>query len=239
MMIRKNIILLFAIIIGFLIGLCAVMAHELFMPKQPPTEPVNQMITHNSPLMEPLFWEKDASYRKSWSRHLFLQIENNFDVLDKAKDIDFFCPNYNNLTVHQRINVWGQLFSAIAYFESTFIPTARYQEPLSDLDPVTDLPIVSEGLLQLGYSDNLYHKCEFNWIKDSSLDPTDQAKSIFNPYLNLGCGVKIMTDQIKKHGLIRINSGAYWAVIKVGHRNQKIKEIKRIVNTYSMCKSDE
>jgi hypothetical protein len=124
----------------------------------------------------------------------------------------------------------------MAFYESSFNPAARFVEPMRELDPVTKMPIVSEGLLQLGYSDNLYHGCHFDWAKDSSLDTADPKKTILDPYTNLQCGIIIMSQQIEKYGSIVINRGAYWAVIKKGHPNIKVEQIKKIVTNLEICK---
>lgn len=187
------------------------------------------------PQMLPLIWESKVPEGKKWSEHLYSEIETNFDVLDKASDMQFFCPNYANLAIYQKINIWAQLFAAMSYYESSFNPTSRYLEPTAELDPVTKTAIISEGLLQLGYSDVLFHRCKFNWERDSKLASGDPNKTILNPYTNLSCGVKIMCDQINKYGAIIIDRGAYWAVIKLNHRNQKLDQIKKIISGYEMC----
>ena len=168
--------------------------------------------------------------------HLFREIEKNIDILDKASDMDYFCPNYDSLEKYQKINVWAQLFAAMSYYESAFQPTARFVEPTRDIDPVTNGPIISEGLLQLGYSDKLYHGCNFNWVADQRYSETDSRRTILDPYNNLSCGVIIMTHQIQKYGSIVISHGAYWAVLKIGHRNIKLEEIKKIIkwNSYTV-----
>jgi hypothetical protein len=219
---------------GFLIGLS--IGLTLHGEKTEPTKYTNtlQQSTY-TPTMQPLLWEKNAPHRKEWSKHLFREVEKNIDILDKASDMDYFCPSYSKLEKQQRINVWAQLFVAMSYYESAFKPTARYVEPTRDIDPVTGGPVISEGLLQLGYSDKLYHGCQFNWERDQKYSDEDPRKTILDPYTNLSCGVMIMTQQIQKYGSIAINNGAYWAVIKIGHRNQKTKEIKEIIINYDMC----
>jgi len=238
----KKHILFFAFLSGLLAGLCiSLETKELKEPKSPAvatTEATHQE-TKNLPRMEPLMWEKNNPARKQWSEYLYTQIEKSFDILDSADDMEYFCSNYKALSNYQKINVWGQLFAVMAFYESSFNPSIRHVEPMSEIDPVTKSPIVSEGLLQLGYSDILYHGCNFDWDADSQLDVNDPKKSIFNPYKNLNCGVKIMTNQIKKHGSIIIDRGAYWAVIKTGYRNEKLTEIKNIVSKYYMCNDYE
>jgi hypothetical protein len=223
---------------GFLFGFATAILFNVFGPEQEnmstPKYSNTLQQTISPPEMLPLAWEKDPS-RKKWSQYLFTEIEKNIDILDKAKDIEYFCPNYALLKSYEKINVWGQLIAGMAYYESSFDPTARYLEPMSEYDPVTGNAIVSEGLLQLGYSDALYHGCNFNWNIDSQLEPGDPRKTILDPYRNLNCGIIILSKQIQKHGNIMINKGAYWAVIKTGHRNNKSQQIRKLISNYSMC----
>lgn len=188
-----------------------------------------------SPKLFPLEWENNNPHRIKWTEHVYGLIEQNFESLELANDIDYFCPNYKNLVHKQKINIWGQLIASMSFFESTFNPKARIISPSKTLDLVTNKPLVSEGLLQLGYIDNINHKCNFNWQKDSKYNEDDSRKTILNPYRNLSCGVAILTEQILKHKSIIIKKGAYWAVIKKDHPNSKIGQIKQMFNGYVIC----
>ena len=232
---NKNILSAAFLLGGLFIGLSVSLA--VIAPRQAAAPKYNNTLQQSiyTPTMQPLLWEKNAPHRAEWSRHLFREIEKNIDALDKASDMDYFCPKYDSLDKQQKINVWAQLFAAMALYESNFQPTARYVEPTRDIDPVTNGPVISEGLLQLGYSDKLYHGCNFNWAADQRYSETDSRRTILDPYNNLSCGVIIMTHQIQKYGSIVISHGAYWAVLKIGHRNIKLEEIKKIINNYDMC----
>jgi hypothetical protein len=188
-----------------------------------------------SPKLFPLEWENNNPHRIKWTEHVYGLIEQNFESLELANDIDYFCPNYKNLAHKQKINIWGQLIASISFFESTFNPKARIISPSKTLDPITNKSLVSEGLLQLGYIDIINHNCKFNWEKDSKYDEDDSHKTILNPYRNLSCGMTILTEQIIKHKSIVIKKGAYWAVIKKDHPNSKIEQIKKMFNRYDIC----
>jgi hypothetical protein len=185
----------------------------------------------------PLAWESQRFPERSlWSDHIFSVIEQYFNDLDLVRDADFFCPNYFSLNRDERINFWGQLFSAISYFESGWRPTTRYQETTMGIDPVTNQPVYSEGLLQLSYQDTQWAKwCEFDWNADKKLSPTDPLKTILNPQKNLSCGVGIMARQIRRQGQIILSRGAYWAVILKGGRFQKLNQISEIVRKHDYC----
>lgn len=187
---------------------------------------------------EPLSWEASRSEGKNWSAYVFKVIrEEAYDSLNSAIDSEVFCPNYNNMTKDQRINFFGALVSAITKFESNYSPTMRYQESTMGIDPITKSPVYSEGLLQLSYQDVQWAKyCQFDWTKDKNLKKTDPKKTIFDPYKNLRCGIKILADQVRRKKEILLTTGVYWAVLREGGRYEKIDEIAAITKKLSFCK---
>lgn len=221
--------LMFGLLVGYIGIITYIEKHEPVVIKTEITETKPKEIL-------PLSWEKEKPNRKKWSEYLYKVLEKNIEILDMARDIEYFCPNYIYLEQPQRINVWGEIFSAMSFYESRWNPTVRNTEQSMSIDPVTNQTVVSEGLLQVGYLDSLYHKCDFDWERDSKLEENDANKTTLNPYLNLACGVKIMTNQISKHKTIAIDKGAYWAVIKIGHRNSRIPEIIQMVSNFEHCK---
>ncbi len=193
-----------------------------------------------APIMKPLMWEKKNPKRVKWSEHTFQQIYRNFDSLDRAQDINYFCPNYNNLNRDQRVNVWAQLIAAMSWYESGHNPKARYPQPSLGIDPVTNRPLCAEGLMQLGYVDTMWRSsCDFDWSQDIQFDDNDSRKTVFDPYMNLKCGIGILVDQVDKYGKIIVKNGAYWSVIKVGHKNSRLNGIRDIIQEYEMCKLNE
>jgi Transglycosylase SLT domain len=167
----------------------------------------------------PLAWEKNSAAKKAWSKMVYSVIENEEPQLlndGQAKDIENYCPNYKNATNNQRLNFWGQLIAAISKPESGWDPTTRAVETTFKYkDSVTNLPVVSEGLLQLSYQDEKSHRldCGFNFRRDQLLAVTDVRRTILDPYLNLRCGIKILAQQLKKYHAIRLNKNIYWSVI--------------------------
>jgi len=186
---------------------------------------------------KPLAWEKNNPKRVRWSDHVREQIYRNFEVVDRAHDMDLFCPNYYNLNRDERVDVWAQLIAGMSWFESGWNKKARMAEPKLGIDQVTGKTVASEGLLQLSYTDTLWRNyCEFNWSQDIQFEEDDFRKTIFDPYINLTCGVGILTSQIKKYERIVIKDGAYWSVIKKDHRNNKVPQIRKIITEWDMCK---
>jgi uncharacterized protein YdbL (DUF1318 family) len=180
----------------------------------------------------PLSWESVNTTNKVWSDYTFKIIEGLFDDFDKCQDITRIRPDYKSLSKPQKINVWGELISAIALPESGWKPTSWMNENFTNLDSVTGLPVKSEGLLQLSYQDKKsYPKlpCRFDWNADKTLAVDNPQKTIFNPEINLEFGINILADQIRKQGKVILTSNVYWAVIKENGKFQKITQITTMV----------
>jgi Putative peptidoglycan binding domain len=72
----------------------------------------------------PLSWESASDTNKVWSDYTFQIIEGLFADFDKCQDITRIRPDYKILSRTQKINVWGELISAIAKPESSWNPTS-------------------------------------------------------------------------------------------------------------------
>ncbi|MBK8202454.1 MAG: hypothetical protein IPK68_09140 [Bdellovibrionales bacterium] len=192
-------------------------------------------ISTPAPVLEyaSLSWEKSHPERRVWSSDVFLLIgEELFLDFDSAKDAKRICPKYESLLRSQKISMWAELISAIAYYESGWNPTSRMVETTMGTDPVTGKQVASEGLLQLSYQDVPNYKavlkspaCKIDWQKDKELTITDAKKTIFDPAINLVCGLRILANQIQKKGYVILSSGVYWAVLKDGGKYSKVDSI--------------
>lgn len=192
----------------------------------------------NFSTFQSLAWDKVAA-RRQWSNFIYSVIlkEESIFLEETPKDIATFCPKYSGLNVGEKLNFWGQFIVAVAERESSWKPNTYYIETTMGTDPVTKSQIASEGLLQLSYQDEKNHRmdCGFDWEKDKNLDHKDEKKTIFDPLLNLRCGIKILAKQIKKHNKIVIGKGAYWSVIKQGHSSNKVTLISKRTKSLSFC----
>ncbi|MBC7754226.1 MAG: hypothetical protein H7Z71_08320 [Moraxellaceae bacterium] len=193
---------------------------------------------------EPLAWETKKKSGTAWSKMIYSVIENEEDSIladGAAEDILIFCPRYATLKPAQRLNFWGQFFVALAVPESGWDPAQTTLEPdkkFKNLDSVTRKPVRSEGLLQLSYQDekNLRLNCGFNWNRDQSLAPEDSRKTIFHPYLNLRCGIKIMSRQLKNRKSITLKDNVYWSVLRTTDNQDKIDQIATMTKSLKMCR---
>lgn len=188
----------------------------------------------------PLSWESKIPQGKEFSRLLYKAIlENAPEILElnSAEDTDVYCSKYKALTKTQRLNFWGEFFVNLALHESGWHQTARSVERTMGIDPVTHMQIASEGLLQISYQDQKSYNinCDFDWKKDKNYSVKDMRKTIFDPYLNLRCGVKIFALQLKSQRLIAVEKNVYWAVIRKHGIYSKISEISKTTQSLPFC----
>lgn len=191
-----------------------------------------------------LSWEKTDSRRAEWSKFVFETIERLFDSsFYLCTDMNIFRSDYNSLSRHQKINVWGELISAISYYESGWNPTSRMVETTMSIDAITGNQVASEGLLQLSYQDKNSYKnkveteCKFNWQVDRPLflnNPNNPSITILNPFYNLEFGIEILAYQIRTHKKILLTKNVYWAVIKQGGRYEKINKIINFIENLNL-----
>ncbi len=175
----------------------------------------------------PLSWESQSNTNKVWSDYTFQIIEGLFADFDKCQDITRIRPDYNDLNKKQKINVWGELISAVALPESGWKPTSWMFEN-QGIDVVTGQQVRSEGLLQLSYQDKVNYKtlpCRFDWNADKAFPVKDIRKTIMNPQINLEFGINVLAYQIRKTGKVILSKGVYWAVLKENGQYQKIDQI--------------
>lgn len=169
-----------------------------------------------------LYWEKTTeihSERKPWSDFLIKKLSDNLTVLDNAKDMYLFCSKYKDLDKPTKLKAWGELFVALAYYESGFKPTAQSV----DVGTKENRDTWSIGLFQMSVVDIKNYK-----IQNMKYDFNDLLKA--EP--NIDLAVAIMTKQIDAKKEIVVRSGPYWATLYNG-KYPKINEIKLRVQKYA------
>lgn len=191
-----------------------------------------------------LSWEKTDSRRAEWSNFVFEVVDRLFDSsFSQCTDMTIFRSDYDSLTRTQKINVWGELISAICYYESGWNPTSRMVETTMSTDAITGNQVASEGLMQLSYQDkNSYRTrivtdCKFDWNRDESLfriNPKDPNITILNPYYNLEFGIEILAYQIRTYQKIVLTRNVYWAVLKKDGKYEKINKIINVVENLKL-----
>ena len=181
-----------------------------------------------------LSWETKDIKNREWTRITLAAVEKQFNKLDKAEDIEQFCPQYKTLDKEKKITVWGELISAMAFYESGWRTNVELTEISLGTDQVTGMVVTSQGLLQLSYGDTKWATwCEFDWEADK--------KNVDNPTIlraknNLECGIAILANQVSKHKLITLSGKhAYWSVLKKDSKWKKIDGISKMVKRLSYC----
>lgn len=187
------------------------------------------MLITNLVKAEPvLSWEVKSKEAKEWTRITVTEVEKKLKKLDLAEDAELFCPNYVALSQETKIHFWAEFVSAMAFFESGWNKYSQLTEISLGIDSVTGKTVVSEGLLQLSYGDTKWAKwCNFNWEEDSKNNPTETT--ILNPKNNLECGIGILANQISKHHKIVLEKRAYWSILKIKHRFQRIDPMRKMI----------
>ena len=188
----------------------------------------------------PPLWEARSSSTKPWTTHSY-EVVDRFapNLIPGSSDVTQFCPKYFALSLNEKRNFWVYLVSAIVKYESAFNPTTRYRETTMGIDPITGEQVYSEGLLQLSYQDKLaYPFCdEFDWSRDRLLSRTDPTKTIFDPFKNLRCGIRILNWQVRRFNKIAVDRGQYWVVLKPYSRYSKLSEIRALTSGLSFCRA--
>lgn len=191
---------------------------EPVSPKPTPTStPPSSEVSYLS-----LYWENTTAphpERKPWSQQVSRYVDENMETIGAAKDLTYFCPKYQTLDRQKKIKAVAELIASVIYFESSYNPVSWMTETTMGIDPVTGKQVKSQSLMQLSYQDkNWAPWCQFDWEKDKHLSPSDPKATINVPAINLGCGLPILNNQIKKRGVFAAKEGVYWAVLRGGDK---------------------
>jgi len=108
------------------------------------------------------------------------------------------------------------------------------QAAVNKVDPVTRRPARQEGLMQVKYEDAQRYGCDFDWQKDRTLPVKDPGRTILSPENNLGCGVKIMENQIVTQGKPLVSRTSYWATLQPGTAGFRVFA-KQMANVPAAC----
>ena len=186
-------------------------------------------------------WEKENAARKAWSQYVFNEIETKYLLqLSAAKDVTRLCPRYGQLYKDYQITVWVELISAMAKFESQWKPTMFFRETGLGRDLVTGQTNTSQGLMQVSYQDTLkdFYSCNFDWSKDRYLADNNPKKTIFDPYKNLDCGLKILAKQVRVKGRVVLKKANryYWSVLEEDREKSKVPAILAMTSSLPFCR---
>lgn len=155
-------------------------------------------------------------------------------------DISAFCPPYEQSSTADRSHFWVGLIAAIADAETAgrLNPRDSYTEPMHEHGSQSPL-VVSRGLLQLSFpGDRDAYQCE---IAD--------AQALYDPSVNLACGVKILANLVTHDQRIAGQVGstwkggaAYWSTLRSsggkGNSNARnLAKVERHTQALSVCRA--
>jgi len=154
-----------------------------------------------------------------------------------AHAVRSYCPRFAEEDNVDKRAFWAYLFQALAGAEAGLNPTSdvHHTEPeVNKIDKVTKRPIHQEGLLQLTYEESDRYGCAFDWEKDRTLPIKDPRRTILDPATNLGCGIKIMENQIITLHKPLVESSSYWATLHPGTVSYRVFR-KQMANIPKAC----
>lgn len=164
------------------------------------------------------------------SVHVPTDIENQIDAVISAN-----LPRFSNLmNFNNNVSYWKAVIKAICSAESDFnVLETYYESDLADSkgnDPLTNMRYLSEGLMQLSYSDALVYHCDFDIAGDRNKTEHDPTKTIFNVEKNIVCGLTILDKLVGRHGDFIFNSGNYWSTLEP--KNKRHQDFINAFNKY-------
>lgn len=184
-------------------------------------EPVN-IVAAKSPQV-PLSWEIKPE-RKEWSTYIYGLIAGElFNTLDQAKDVERLCKKYKTLSFEQRVTVFSELISQMAYYESSW----NQKSAAVDVGQADKKDTWSVGLMQISVTDQ-WGDLKLGYNYDDLLQPKP----------NLHLALKILERQVKSTGLVILPNShkmRYWAVLLDGNKYSKVTQITAKTKALGFC----
>ena len=202
---------------------------------QPPAQPV--VVAPPTPLNEKKAELGGTTWDPQWDAVVEKALPADLLSAQAAHSVRMYCPRFAEETEVQKREFWAYMFQAIAASEAGLNPTAdvhHLQAPVNTIDPVTHRPTRQEGLMQVKYEDAQRYGCDFDWEKDRTLPVKDPGRTILSPEKNLGCGVKIMENQIVAQGKPLVSRTSYWATLQPGTAGFRVFA-KQMANVPAAC----
>lgn len=166
-------------------------------PNPPAPQPAPSPAPQNPSMGTPA-WGSSPE-RRAWNAAVISVVQRRMPELDRARDVDTFCPGYRQASASQRQSCWVHVVAAISKFESNFHPADSFREPDGNY---------SVGLLALSPG-------------ECPNAPT--LNSLKAPLPNLVCGTNKMASLIGKHGYIDgpadgRGASRYWSTLRAPYK---------------------
>lgn len=151
----------------------------------------------------------------AWAQYLRGVFALNLETFSKAVDITTIRPDFFSLTREEKVEVLVTFVRGMCYYESGFKPNSSSV----DVGTPKDKDTHSVGLLQMSVVDQANYGFKFGYNYDDLKDPIK----------NLKLAMAILQRQVERKGRIilrkGVDTGVYWAVIYIGGKYDKSKEI--------------
>ena len=210
-------------------------------PTSPPSPPGKAPVALKAAPATPLAEQKGELGGKTWDPAWDALVEKALppDLLSAraAHAVAGFCPKFSSEPEADKRAFWAYLFQALAGAEAGLDPviTVRHTEAaVTRTDTVSKRPVRQEGLLQLTYDDSDRYHCDFNWQHDRRLPEKDPSRTILQPANNLGCGIRIIENQIIRQGKPLVSHTSYWSTLQPGTRSYAVFA-KQMANVPPAC----
>lgn len=136
----------------------------------------------------------------TWTQTTLLTVREHIASLEKARDIEDFCPGYANANPRSREICWLRVVGGIVRWESNFNASSAYYERLAEA--------YSVGLMSLSPG-------------ESEIAPTVEMLKI--PELNLQAGITMLAKHVARDGYLSgpegaLGGAAYWAVLRAPYK---------------------
>lgn len=128
-------------------------------------------------------------------------------------DVVSLCPGFAKLSQDSKIILWTSILDAMAMSESSHDPSVTFP---------TGVNVISRGLLQISWASARGHGARCRNVTGDSLH---------NPIVNLGCGVKILEDNLRKRSNLFSDETYYWSVVRPNKDRAGYKRLMNRLNT--------
>ena len=177
------------------------------------------------------------TWQPQWDAFIEQSLPADLLSAKAARAVHTFCPAFAQMKEADQRAFWAYTLQALAAAEAGLKPTAdvhHTQPAVNHIDHVSHRPIRQEGLLQLTYEDAQRYGCDFDYKADAHLPEKSPQRTILDPQRNLGCGMRILDNQISTADQPLVSRHSYWATLQPGTRSYRVFA-KQMANVPPAC----
>lgn len=170
-----------------------------------------------------LSWENTTEphpERMPWSNEWIKLIKKDLAIYKQAKDWKIFCPKFELLDDNGKIKAIGELWVAMALYESGFKPSTNSV----DVGNKKNKDTWSVGLYQMSVVDTANKDFKYSFAQ------------LQQPIPNIHVAHTEMIRQIVRRGLLVVPNKPYWAVMYRGKFDKVDSIAARVKKHASNCK---